>query len=317
MDFGFLKEKIYGSFDYFSRTTSDILIQPPVASAVGEGRLKWMNGATKENKGFEFVLGYRDQTKNGLSYTIQGNLASFRDKITELPEEVRTAYPGNAQKTIMGHSELSIFGYKTDGLFQSQAEVDAHPTQIGEGPGRIRYVDLNKDGVINARRPGLVTFLPKFEYGIRIDLAYKNFDLSMFGSGVSGRYSFVDYMFLNNFLNTRENRGPGCIKCWTPQNTGSKTPALTLVDVNTETKTSDYLIVNTSYFKMRNIQLGYNFPQSVIRSLHMSQLRLYLMGENVFWFKNKDFEISDPELPNFNLIPIPTSVTFGVNITFN
>ena len=139
----------------------------------------------------------------------------------------------------------------------------------------------------------------------------------MFGSGVSGRHSFVDYIFLNNFLNTRENRGPGVLNAWTPQNPSSKTPALTLVDANTESKISDYLYVNTSYFKMRNIQLGYNFSPNMIKSLRMSQLRLYLMGENVFWFKNKEYEISDPELPNFNLIPIPTSVTFGVNVTFN
>jgi len=318
VDFGFLNEKIYGSFDYFTRTTSDILIRPPVASAVGEGRLKWINGATKENKGFEFVLGYRNQIKNGLTYNISGNISSFRDKITELPQEVRTAYPGNSQKTILGHSQLSFFGYKTDGLFQSQAEVDAHATQIGKGVGRIRYVDLNKDGVVNADdRDWLGTALPKFEYGLRIDLAYKSFDLSIFGSGVSGRRSFVDYIFLNNFLNTRENRGPGVLNAWTSQNTGSKTPALTLVDRNNETRASDYLFVNTSYFKMRNIQLGYNFPQSMIKSLRMGQLRLYLMAENVFWFKKKEFQISDPELPNFNLIPIPTSVTFGVNVTFN
>jgi hypothetical protein len=318
VDFGFLREKIYGSFDYFTRTTTDILIRPPVASAVGEGRAKFINGATKENKGFEFVLGYRHQTKGGLNYNINGNLSSFRDKITELPEEVRTAYPGNRLKSIIGHSEQSIFGYKTDGLFQNQGEVDKHATQIGAGPGRIRYVDLNSDGVINADdRDWLGTFLPKFEYGLRIDLSYKNFDLSMFGSGVAGRYNFVDYIFLNNFLNTRENRAPGVLDGWTPQNAGSKTPALTLVDRNTESKASDYLFVNTSYFKMRNIQLGYNFPQSFIQSLRMNQLRLYLMGENLFWFKNKEYQISDPELPNFNLIPIPTSVTFGVNIIFN
>lgn len=318
LDYGFLKERIYGSFDYFFRTTSDILIQPPVASAVGEGRRKWINGATKENKGYEFTIGYRDQTKSGIGYNINGNLSSFRDKITKLPEEVRTAYPGNAQKSILGHSELSFFGYKTDGLFQNQAEVDKHATQIGAGPGRIRYVDLNGDGKINADdRDWLGTALPKFEYGIRVDLSYRNFDFSMFGSGVSGRYNFVDYIFLNNFLNTRENRGPGVLNAWTAQNTSSKTPALTLLDRNTETKASDYLFVNTSYFKMRNIQLGYNFSPAIIKSLRMSQLRLYLMGENVFWFKNKEYQISDPELPNFNLIPIPTSVTFGVNITFN
>ncbi|MFC0772378.1 SusC/RagA family TonB-linked outer membrane protein [Terrimonas alba] len=318
VDFGLLAEKVYGSFDYFFRTTSDILILPPVASAVGEGRRKWINGATKENKGFELVLGYRNQTKHGISYNINGNLSSFRDKITELPAEVRTAYPGNAQKSILGHSELSIFGYKTDGLFQNQAEVDAHATQIGKGIGRIRYVDQNKDGIVNADdRDWLGTLLPKFEYGLRIDLSYKNFDLSMFGSGIAGRHNYVDYVFLNNFLNTRENRAPGVLNAWTPQNTGSKTPALTLVDRNNETRASDYLFKNTSYFKMRNIQLGYNFSQSLIRPLHMSQLRLYLMSENVFWFKNKEYQISDPELPNFNLIPVPTSYTLGVNITFN
>lgn len=318
VDFGFMREKLYGSLDYFTRTTSDILIRPPVASAVGEGRQKWINGATKENKGFEFVVGYRDQTRGGISYNIQGNLSSFRDKITELPEEVRTAYPGNSEKSILGHSELSFFGYRTDGLFQNQGDVDKHADQIGKGVGRIRYVDLNGDNVINALDQDWIgTALPKFEYGLRVDLNYKAFDLSLFGSGIAGRHNYVDYIFLNNFLNTRENRGPGVLDAWTPQNTSSKTPALTLLDRNTETKPSDYLFVNTSYFKMRNIQLGYSFSPSIINKLRMSQLRLYLMGENVFWFKNKEYEISDPELPNFNLIPIPTSFTFGVNVTFN
>lgn len=316
-DFGFLNEKIYGSFDYFFRKTSDILIRPPVASAVGEGRLKWINGATKENKGFEFVLGYREQSRSGLSYNIQGNLSSFRDKITQLPEEVRTAYPGNAQKTILGHSELSIFGYRTEGLFQSQDEVAKHAKQIGAGPGRIKYVDLNNDGVIDANdQDWLGTILPKFEYGLRIDLAYKNFDFSLFGSGVGGRYGNEPYRFFNSFLRVRENMGPGVLNAWTPRNSASKTPMLTLVDANTESKTSDYFIVNTSYFKVRNMQLGYNFPQSIVKAIHMSQLRLYVMGENLFWLKSKKFQGKDPETSNFDLIPVPTSVTFGLNVTF-
>lgn len=317
LDFGFLNEKIFGSFDYFSRRTFDILIQPPIASAVGEGRLKWLNGATKENKGFELALGYRDQTKGGISYTIQANLSSFRDKITELPEEVRTAYAGNSEQTILGHSELSIFGYKTDGLFQSQAEVDAHATQTGAGPGRIRYVDLNNDGVIDSYdQTWLGTVLPKYEYGLRIDLAYRNLDFSLFGSGIAGRHGFDAYLFYNNFVRPRENAGPGVLNAWTPQNTSSKTPAATLVDVNTEGKTSDYFIINTSYFKMRNVQLGYTFSKRVTQSLHMSQLRLYVMGENLFWLKNKDYEGKDPEVIDFNLIPVPTSITFGINVTF-
>lgn len=318
VDFGFLDEKIYGGFDYFSRRTTDILIQPPIASAVGEGRLKWINGATKENKGFELVLGYRNRTSSGLFYSINGNISRFKDKITELPAEVRTAYPGNSKKTILGHSEFSIFGYKTSGLFQNQKEVDDHAKQIGAGPGRIRYVDLNKDGVINADdQDWLGTTLPEYEYGLRIDLSYKNFDFSVFGSGVAGRYGFEPYIFWNNFLRVRENMGPGVLKAWTPKNTSSTIPMLTLVDRNTETKTSDYFIVNTSYFKIRNLQIGYNFSVATIKSLRMSQLRLYVMGENLLWFKSKKYQGKDPEVSNFNLIPIPTSVTFGVNVTFN
>ena len=317
VDFGFLDEKLFGSFDYFFRNTEDILIQPPVASAVGEGRLKWINGATKENKGFEFSLGYRNQTESGFSYTIQGNLSSFRDMITELPEEVRTAYPGNAEKSIIGHSQLSVFGYKTDGLFQSQADVSKHAQQIGAAPGRIRYIDLNGDNVINASdQDWLGTTLPKYEYGLRVEFNYKNFDFSFFGSGVAGRFGFEPYLFFNNFLRPRENGGPGLLNGWTPQNTGTKTPALTLVDNNTESKTSDYFIINTSYFKMRNIQLGYNLPPSITRALHMSQFKVYLMGENVFWFKNQQYEGKDPEVSNIDAIPIPTSITFGFNITF-
>lgn len=318
IDFGFINEKIFGSFDYFARTTSDILIQPPLASAVGEGQLRWVNGATKENKGFELALGYKGGSRTGLNYTIQANISSFQDKITELPEEVRTAYPGNSEQTIIGHSELSIFGYKTDGLFQDDREVADHATQIGAGPGRIRYVDLNNDGAINSLdQTWLGTLLPKYEYGLRVDLGYKNFDFSLFGSGVAGRHGFVSYIQLNSFLNTRENRGPGVLNAWTPQNTSSKTPMLTLVDANTETKSSDYFNVNTSYFKMRNMQLGYSFSEKTVRSLHMSQLRLYLMAENLFWFKNKEYEGSDPEVSDLNLIPTPTAFTFGVNITFN
>ena len=204
-------------------------------------------------------LGYRGEKIGDLRYNVQLNFAHFRDKITELPENVRPAYAGNLVNTIIGHSQFDIFGYKTDGLFQSQAEVDKAPTQIGAGPGRIRYVDINNDEVINdLDRTWIGTTLPKLEYGVRIDLTYKKFDLSLFGSGVAGRKGFDVYTLFNNLMKSRENVGPGVFNGWTPQNTNTNVPALTLKDNNNEGRTSDYFIVSTSYFKMRNIQLGYN-----------------------------------------------------------
>jgi len=175
LDYAILNNKIFGSFDYFTRNTSGILITPPVAATLGEGQSKAVNGASKSNKGWEFVLGYRGSVGNDLKFNLVSNFAHFRDEITELPENVRPAYAGNLVNTIIGHSQFDIFGYKTNGLFQSQAEVDAAPKQIGAGPGRIRYVDINGDNRIDdLDRTWIGTTLPALEYGLRFDLTYKN-----------------------------------------------------------------------------------------------------------------------------------------------
>lgn len=313
LDYAILNNKIFGSFDYFSRKTSGILITPPVAATLGEGQTKAVNGAAKSNKGWEFVLGYRGTAGNDLKYNIVTNFAHFRDKITELPENVRPAYAGNLVNTIIGHSQFDIFGYKTNGLFQSQAEVDAAPKQIGAGPGRIRYVDINGDNKIDdLDRTWIGTTLPALEYGVRVDLTYKKFDASIFGSGVAGREGFDVYTVFNNLMRSRENVGPGVFTAWTPQNTNTNVPALTLKDNNGEGRTSDYFIVNTSYFKMRNIQLGYSItPKSVF-----SRLRVYAMAENLFWFKSKSYLSPDPERIDLDPVPIPKTFTFGINASF-
>jgi hypothetical protein len=313
LDFAFFKNRIFGSFDYFSRNTTGILITPPVASALGEGQNKAVNGASKSNKGWEFSIGYQGQKRGDFKYDVKANFAHFRDKITELPENVRPAYAGNLVNTIIGHSQFDIFGYKTNGLFQSQAEVDAAPTQIGAGPGRIRYVDINGDKVINdLDRTWIGTTLPALEYGLRVDLTYKKFDLSVFGSGVAGREGFDVYTLFNNLMKSRENVGPGVFNGWTAQNTNTKVPALTLKDNNNEGRTSDYFIVNTSYFKMRNIQLGYNLePKSVF-----SRLRFFAMAENLFRIKSKSYQSPDPERIDLDPVPIPKTFTFGINASF-
>lgn len=313
IDFTVFNNRIYGSFDYFSRKTTGILITPPVASALGEGQSKAVNGASKTNKGWELVIGYQGERKGDWGYDVKLNFAHFRDKITELPESVRPAYPGNLVNTIIGHSQFDLFGYKTMGLFQSQEEVNKAPTQIGAGPGRIRYADINSDGVINdLDRTWIGTTLPDLEYGIRIDVTYKKFDLSVFGSGVSGREGFDVYTVFNNLMKSRENVGPGVFDGWTPQHTNTRIPALTLKDNNNEGRTSDYFMVSTSYFKMRNIQLGYTMKSKAI----FTALRLYAMAENLFWFKSKSYQSPDPERIDLDPIPVPKTFTFGINASF-
>ncbi|MBC7922815.1 MAG: TonB-dependent receptor [Ferruginibacter sp.] len=316
VDFGFLNEKISGSFDYFTRNTEDILIQPPIAGAVGEGRIRYLNGASKSNRGWEFILGYQ-HTAGDWTYSITGNASRFRDKVTALPAEVRTAYPGNAQQSILGQSQLAIFGYQTDGLFQSQAEVDAHATQTGKGPGRIRYRDLNGDGTINALdQTWLGTQLPSLEYGLRVNLGYKNFDLSVFGSGIAGKTGNDPVKGFNSFASVNSNNGPGVLDAWTPQNTGSTTPMLSLVNRNNENRASDFFNVNGSYFKLRNVQLGYSLPSAFTQRLKMESLRLYVVGQNLFVLKDEEYLSKDPErIGSLTFWPQPTSFTLGLNVT--
>ncbi len=318
LDFGLFREKIYGSFDWYNRNTSNILIQPPVAGAVGEGQQQFVNGASKNTKGWELVVGYHNQTASGFGYTIIGNASHSIDVITALPTNVRAAYPGDPNHSIIGHSQFSIFGYETDGLFQTKADVASAPTQPGAGPGRIKYKDLNGDGKIDVLdQTWLGTTLPKLEYGLRIEVNYKGFDLTVFGSGVAGKTGFDPVKFMNSFVDTRNNYGPGVLSAWTPQNTSSKTPALSILNLNGEDRLSDFYYVNASYFKIRNAQIGYNLPRGLAQSLKMESLRIYLSGQNLVAFKHKEFLSKDPERANsFALWPVPTSYTFGISANF-
>ena len=149
IDYGLLQDKLVGSIDYFTRETSDILIQPAFIAVVGEGGNRFINGATVDVTGFEVQLEYRDQIGD-LNYRISGNLGHTSDEITDLPADVVDSFPGNSEKTILGRSQFSHFGYVADGLFRSQEEVDAHANQPGADVGRIRFKALNGDGEITS-----------------------------------------------------------------------------------------------------------------------------------------------------------------------
>jgi hypothetical protein len=174
------------------------------------------------------------------------------------------------------------------------------------------------DGKIDANdQTWLGTTLPKVEYGIRIDLSYKNFDLSIFGSGVAGKTGFDPIKQLNSFVQARSNFGPGTLSAWTPENTGSSTPALSLLNKNGEDRTSNFYYVNASYFKLRTLSLGYNFSKNIASSIKMESLRIYVSGQNLFAIKSSEFTAKDPERVNsLALWPVPTSYTFGLNANF-
>ncbi|MBD0832581.1 SusC/RagA family TonB-linked outer membrane protein [Aestuariibaculum sediminum] len=316
VDFNMFNNNVTGSFDYFTRETSDILTTPPIASVIGEGQQRVLNGATTQTRGWELSLAYSKTFDNGLKFAVATNFGAFKDEITALPEEVVSSYPGTVDNSIIGHSQFSIFGYKTAGLFQSDQDVQDSPTQVGARPGGLKFQDLDGNGSIGAEdRDFLGTTLPDLEYGIRINLEYKNFDLSLFGSGVAGRIGQDPYIFWNNYASGRENSGLGVLDAWTPNNTGSDIPSLSLAF--NDQRISDYLYRKNSYFKLRNLQFGYSFSEDLISNwAGMTGLRVYFQGENLFWFTPKDYIGADPERTNVDNIPVPTIMSLGLNINF-
>jgi len=321
IDFGFNNQKIYGSFDYFTRNTKDILVTPPTPGTMGEGSEQTVNGATMANRGFEFALGYSDR-KGDFTYSFDGNISRFADEVTFLPPSVVRSFGGNVEKTILGQSSTAFFGYVADGLFQNLEEVSQHAIQPGKGVGRIRYKDLNEDGLINALdQDWLGNALPKFIYGLNMEIGYKNFSLSVFMRGVAGVTVQDGSKNTTDFLGTNvgQNKGVRLLEAWSPENTSSTIPAVSLFNANSETRSSTYLLVNGSYFKVQTIQLSYIVPQSFLQNLKLTSLRFYGNADNSILLFNQRgpyvYSGADPETPG-SIFPRPVRITLGVDVQF-
>ncbi|HTK19693.1 MAG TPA: TonB-dependent receptor [Mucilaginibacter sp.] len=318
VDFGLLDQKITGSVDYFIRNTTGILITPGYLAAIGEGGYETFNGGSMRNVGIEALLSYSGKLSNDWSFNITGNIATYRNKVTSLPSDVLTAYPGNGTtQTILGHSINSLFGWETQGLFTSQNEVTNSAAQPGKGLGRIRYKDLNGDNVIDANdRTFISNGDPDFTYGLNISVKYKGFNLTAFFQGVQGIQVYNSYKTYTDFTSLwpGTNWGTRVLNAWSPQNTKSSIPALTLVDNNTEGRESSYFLENGSYMKLRNLQLGYDLG-NLLKGVKVKSARIYLQGSNLFTIKSKSYTASDPENPG-GAFPIPTITSLGIDLTF-
>ena len=229
-------------------------------------------------------------------------------------------FGGNGVESVIGHPNGTQVGYVADGLFKSQEEIDNHAIQEGAGLGRIRWRDLDNNGIINEKdQQWIFDPTPAFSYGINIYLEYKNFDLTMFWQGVQGVDIISDlkketdlWSGLNiGFL----NKGKRVLDAWSPANPGSDIPALARNDSNNEKRVSTYYVENGSFLKLRNLQVGYNVPKAWAEKIRMERLRFYLSAQNLLTIKSKDFTGVDPENVNYGY-PIPLNITFGVNVSF-
>jgi TonB-linked SusC/RagA family outer membrane protein len=326
IDFGFMDQRITGSIGYYFKKTKDILVQTPYIAAMGEGGEPWINGADMNNRGFEFEISYRNESASEFRYTISANIGTYKTKLINLPKNVINKYPGDGVlDLVIGKTPNIFYGLVADGIFKTQEEVDNHAQQAGKAIGRIRYKDLDGNGVIDQQYDR--TFIgiqdPDFFGGITIDLGYRNFDLTMFFQGVYGNKVNNIWKRESDLWNitvpSGKNHPTRLLEAWSFDNPNSDIPAITNSTVNSEHLLSSYYIEDGSYLKLRNIELGYTLPSKITNKLLMQNLRVYASARNVLtlkkgWASDK-YTSFDPEMPDYGYLT-PFSLAFGVNVTF-
>ena len=319
LDFGFFNNRLSGSLEYYFKETEDILVLPPYLGTIGEGGNRWVNGASMENEGWEFLATYRGETEGGLSYEVSGNISTNRNEITFLPQEVQNNYGGDGDEdNILGRPINSMYGYIADGLFDNAEEVLNSAEQAGKDLGRIRYRDLNGDGVItDDDRTWIGIPHPDFSYGFNIVLGYKNWDFTSFWQGVGNVDVINNRKFQTDFWSVDDvgsNKGARLLDAWSPENPNTDVPALTTIDGNAESRFSTYYVENGRYLKLRNLQVGYTLSEGLLERMKFNNLRFYVSGQNLLTITSSEFTGVDPENAGWGY-PQPLTVTLGLNLS--
>jgi hypothetical protein len=240
-----------------------------------------------------------------------------RTIITDVPEDLRyTLWGGNGtDKSIVGQAFGSWMGYKTDGLFRTEDDLNDGIDQPGEAIGRIRYMDLNNDSIINsADRTWLGSDQPVFIGGLNIALTYKNFDCSFYFNGLV-RKAWNNSKFYTDFFQLwTGNHSTRLFDAFDPEtNPNSNIPMLTSTNANDEGRGSDYFIEDGSYLKLKNFVFGYTLPKNVLTKLKLSTVRVYVQAQDLFTLTR--YTGPDPETLGYPY-PIPRTFTFGLNVSF-
>lgn len=341
-DISFLSKFDFG-FDYYSKDSKNVLVEIPVASTGGISSSKLENSAKVRNSGFEFNGSYTTRLSNGLDIRAYGNFATVSNKVLTLGQGKDfglTSYRGQTINQVSeGEPIAYLYGYKTDGIFRTQEEIDAHINENGDPlqkyakPGDIKFIDTNGDGVIDGNdRTKIGSGFPKMTYGFGVDLAYKGFDFNMFFQGVGGSDIFNGLKYEGMFVNPIYNQYEAILDRFHPENNpNGSLPRVTTNDRNgNRNKISDYYVESGSYLRMKTLTLGYTFNKQITQKLGLQKLRVYATAQNLFTIT--PYKGFDPDLGNAysnelnnnsteigidrGQVPQPRTFIFGVNINF-
>ena len=326
LDFGFWNNKLTFSVDYYIKKTNGMIIEMPIPSYVGEKR-PLANVGDMKNSGWEFELGYKWNIADA-NFAVKGNASYLKNKLNNLGNDTGflnygiSQFPDGGTRAENGQPFPFFYGYKTDGIFQNVAEVQAYTNKEGglimpnANPGDFRFVDVNGDGKITSDdRTNIGNGVPDWTFGFNLDAEWRGFDLSLFFQGVSGADVF-DATYRQDVASG--NYPTWVLQRWTGEGTSNKVP--TLGD-SKNWVVSDMYIQDGSYLRLKNITLGYTLPRSVTNSIGISRFRVFARAENLItWTKYWGF---DPEIGSsptslgvdYGVYPQARTYTLGFNIS--
>lgn len=324
LDMQFLNGAINLSADYYIKKTKDMLTIPPALDVAGANAAVWLNTGDMKNNGWEITLGYNSPQYGDFSWNGSFNISQYKNELVTLNS--RQKFIGGDQRLMPGQPMGVYYGYVCDGIFQDAVQVANHATQPGAAPGRLIYRDLNGDGVIDDNDRCIIGDPnPDVSLGLNLAFKYKAFTLDMFFAGDFG-FDIQNHMkrqlLSMTYGNLATNRGVDILNAWTPQNTSSDIPALSLTDDNNEARFSTYYVEDGSYLKMKYLKLSYSLPKKLIGKIGASNLDVYGQVENVFTITK--YSGLDPEiLPgeygariDNGAYPRPRTFTIGLNLQF-
>lgn len=323
-------------FDVYHKKTEDLLFRPGGLATGGTAfaqPITFYNIANMKNTGIDLYITQRGSVggNNGVKFDATLAFTTYKNRITAIAEtfdfyDVRGSRIGNWIRNQVGHELSSYFGYKVLGLFQSAADVTASPTQDQAAPGRFKYQDTNGDGVISpADRVFLGSPNPDFTYGLNLNGSLKNFDVSMFFYGSQGK-EIMNYVkwWTDFFPSFQGNKSKDLLyNSWTSTKTNATVPiAENASNFSNNTVVNSYYLEDGSYFRMKNLIIGYTLPSSVLNRFKIDKLRIYVQGTNLFTITN--YSGLDPELTGNDdsfgidegILPTVRQFLVGINLNF-
>ncbi len=330
LDIGMLNSQFEFTLDWYRAISEDLLYSVAVPTNAGvTNSTVTMNAATMVNSGLELSAAYHHR-KSEIKYDIRANVSTLSNKVTKLGVSNEPRTDGNS-RTEVGREVGSFYGYVYEGIFQSQKQIDNRVnekgdfvSQPGAQPGDVAYADLNNDGKItDADQKFLGSGLPKINFGLSGNISWKGFNLSIstYGAAMFKAVDFVGETLRGSY--GMLNKSKDLLNAWTPENKNTDVPRVAYKSTGSITNDmfSQRFIQDASYFKIANIQLGYNFPDRWFNS-YIHDVRLYVSAQNLTTFtKYKGYNVDfagGTFTPGFNYAsyPTPRTVMFGINLSF-